>query len=243
MAKLSITDSRLYKPDYCLVHGIFDKIIPIFGHSGKLTEETLDFALSEVVQGVSVESRRVSSWPPTHDTKFDSAEEVVNGLGDKQKTAIFNAVNAAVTSNSFEEGMEIEARLLAEISKPSESRGTQYFYFNTRRFANFHKHRTNSVILGKVIPFLQTVKPPSIYPTELQNIIPKEFVNSVIVGGSDEAVMIAKMFISSGIDSTMLVVSPPHFFICIFIAFFNFVQFCYPLLSNDLMHFTVYHFD
>lgn len=154
-----------------------------------------------------MESRRVSSLPVTHVGKFDLAGEVIKQIGAAQKVATFDAINAALTSTSFEKGMEAEARLLAEISKPSLVKGTQYFYFNTRRFVNFYLHRTNYIISKKAVTFLDTTQAPTIYPTELQDILPRNFSKACIVGGSDEAIMIAKLYITSGVDCILLVVS------------------------------------
>ena len=192
------------------------------GSSGRLVEEAIDFALSEAVQGTEVERRRISTWPLAYEKKFEQSTLSFKRQGktNVKHIAVINAIKAARSSHSFQQGMDVETRLLAELSKP-EVRGTQYFYFNARRYLNFYRKRPTNLVSKKAVPFLQTAKPPSIYPSELQKIIPKKFVNPCIVGGSDEAIMIAQMFMRSGINCFLLVVRLRCFlFLCILLPIY-----------------------
>ena len=208
-----ISSGDIISSSNALSLGIIDEIVTRKSPDD-LLEASINLALSDKVQGTLVSDRRVSNMPVKgvigSDVSFD-LEELSKKAGNNMILSVYEAVKAAVSAGSFEEGMDEELRILTKLSKSKETKAIQYFFFNERRFdrkdIGDQMKASNSQKF-----FLHNERQLNNIPSEFQ--LKSEGVpicwtenKMAIMSGSPLAVKTAKMFVSAGLSPVIIEVS------------------------------------
>lgn len=190
--------------------GIIDKIA-----DGLTSEELLEaatvLALSEEVQGTPVSSRRVSSRKicSVSDSLLAKYEAEFALRNIPCELSLFAAMKAAARSESFEQGMEIEASLHEMLSKTPQAKAKQYYFFNNRRFDSHVLKNVpqNSEQSPHLSAYLRREKPQSTIPDSIKTTDPLLDVKSVAIMSYDaKSLHIAEKCALQGIHCTLIVV-------------------------------------
>jgi 3-hydroxyacyl-CoA dehydrogenase len=188
-----MTQGRLISSNEAFKLGIVDNVFK----SSKITEDLIDaavaFSLSDEVQGTPVNERRVSNMA----VKGDVSEELFKNLygevfkqsrGFVAPLSILEAIKAAATSESFEEGLQKERELFEGLMKGPQSKALQYIFFSERRSSTL---------------------PADIVST----VTPAPIVSAAVVGGGTMGCGIAISCANAGIPTTLLEVIVQKFYL------------------------------
>jgi 3-hydroxyacyl-CoA dehydrogenase len=131
MALDMIVSGRHVKAQEALEHGIVDRIV-----EGDLLEDAIGYAKELANAGASL--RKIRDLPAQADAKvFDDFEKSIarRQRGFLAPFHCIKAVRAAVESKTFEEGMQRERELFAELMASDESKAQRYVFFGEREVA------------------------------------------------------------------------------------------------------------
>ena len=208
-----ISSGDIISSSNALSLGIIDEIVTRKSPDD-LLEASINLALSDKVQGTLVSDRRVSNMSVKG--VIGSAvsldlDELSKKTGNTMILSVYEAIKAAVSAGSFEEGMEEELRILTKLSSSKEVKAIQYFFFNERRFDK--KDIGDQMRVPKSQKFfLHNERQGNNVPSEFQ--LKSEglpFIwteNSMaIMGGGPLAVKIAETFASADLSPLMIEVS------------------------------------
>ncbi|XP_071841256.1 peroxisomal bifunctional enzyme-like [Apostichopus japonicus] len=160
-----------------LENGIVDKVV-----EGDILAEAIIFA--ESVEGEPIEPRRVSKMKVDKDgynpAFFEAACDKVSKRARGDITPMLNvkAIEAAVNSASYEEGLQKELELVLALFPAEQSRALQYVYFSERKLLKWETPG------GEV---------------SYKNTTPKVVKEGAVIGGGTMGSGIAICFITNGI--------------------------------------------
>lgn len=121
----------------------------------------------------------------------------------------YEAVRAACSGGTFEEGMEEELKILTKLLKSKDSKGLQYHFFNNRRFDN--NDTVDQSPAAAVKSYLMREKPLTNVPSDCKIVGDVFSPQSVAVwgvsGGGSRAVRVGKIISTSGISPDIIMVS------------------------------------
>jgi hypothetical protein len=171
-------------------------------------------ALSEEVQNTSVSDRRVSAKRFTVDDPLLAKYEQEAALRNiPHELSLFAAMKAAARSETFEQGMEVEASLLDMLKKTPQSKAKQYHFFNSKRFISPDR-KIDPKDAGQakwLLDYLQRESPQSPIPPFIKPTAPLINVSNVVLMSADtRALYIAEMCALQGINCFFLTVSTRH---------------------------------
>ena len=191
--------------------GIIDELVTLKSPDD-LLEAAINLALSDKVQGTLVADRRVSHMPVKGvmgPALVRNPEELIKKTGSTMILSAYEAITAAISAGSFEEGMEEELRMLTKLSKSKESKAIQYFFFNERRFPlpdvsdTFKaKHAQRYFLMNE----RQVSSIPSEYKVDIPSVSWAE-KKVAIIGGGVEAVRLARMCSHGGVSALIIEVA------------------------------------
>ena len=207
-------DGSFMDADAAFKAGIIDRM-----SDGITSEELLEaatvLALSEEVQGTPVSSRRVSAKKINsfNESLLEKYEQEVVLRNIPCELSLFAAMKAAATSESFEQGMEIEESLLEMLRKTPESKAKQYHFLNNKRFMS-PARKVASTASGQsswLIDYLQREQPQLPIPASVKPTAPLIEVSNVALMNADaRALYIAELCSLQGINCTFVTVSSSY---------------------------------
>lgn len=177
-----MTSGRTINSSEALKLGLIDSIL---ASEDTMIEDAVEFAQSDLVLNTPLQERTVSTRPliSSSPEMFDDLRKLIASISKGQVAphSILSAVEAAVTSSTFSEGMTRERDLFQQLSQGAQAKSLQYFFFSERKCGN--------------IPGLGDTKPASIKSVG-------------IIGGGTMGAGIAMTMANAGINTTLLEASP-----------------------------------
>ena len=173
----------------------------------ELLEAAISLALSEDVQGTSVSNRRVSSMGVKGVLGPKALTDMEKVLLFSKNTTVrsaYEAVEAAISSGTFDEGMEAELRILTKLMKSPSTKALQYHFFNARRFQSVKDSKEKSFSMNS---FLLNERQPSSIPVELRGntVEPVSALGCVgLVGGGAASLSMGKACLYAGIETIII---------------------------------------
>ncbi|KAJ8024782.1 Peroxisomal bifunctional enzyme [Holothuria leucospilota] len=171
-----------------LEKGIVDKVV-----DGDVVSEAINFARS--IEDEPVEPRRVSKMRVKANeftsAVFDAAYDMIAKRARGAAAPVFNvkAIEAAVNSKSYEEGLEREHGLALPLFVGSQARALQYAFFSERKLPKWE-------IPGGAVNY--------------KNSTPIEIKEGAVIGGGTMGSGIAICFITSGIPVKLVEVNQEY---------------------------------